>query len=144
MQFLIYAEIDMASVSLRNSIGSHLLRDDSWIKPTQVWVAIFSVLPDNSGSGGTEVSGGGYLRVQHGPSNAAWNTNGSGLFTNASSVQFASPTANWGTDLPGFGLYSSQTGGIFYGAAEFSSPITVNSGGPAPAFAAGDLSIIIT
>lgn len=136
----------MASITLRENIGNHLLRNATWNKPAAIYVAIFSVMPGDDGLGGTEVStvATGYGRVQHGPGDALWTSNGSGQFANAAAVQLPSPVGNWGSNLPGFGLYTAGSGGTFLGKGLFGSPITVVAGGPAPAFAAGDLIVTIT
>jgi hypothetical protein len=133
-----------ASNYLEEQIGTHLLRTGSWTKPAALYVALFTTLPAEAGTGGTEVSGAGYARVQHDPGDANWAapTGGNGLYSNVGAVQFGSPTANWGS-IAGFGLYDADTGGNYLLGALFASPVTVNAGDPAPAFATGQLTITI-
>lgn len=132
-----------ASDYLEVQIGTHLLRTASWTKPSTVFVALFTTIPNDDGTGGTEVSGTGYARIQHGPSDATWTApTTSGVFANIGVVQFGSPTANWGT-ITSFGLYSAVTGGNLLAKGALTGNVTVNSGDPAPAFADGALTVTI-
>lgn len=131
----------MASDYLETQVGTHLLRTGSFTKPSTIYVALFTVMPSEDGTGGTEVTGGSYARIQHGPSDATWAapTGGDGVFSNIGSIQFASPTANWGT-VVGFGLYDAiTTGNYLIGNTLTGGSVVVNNGDPAPAFGAGDL-----
>jgi hypothetical protein len=133
-----------ASNYLEEQIGTHLLRTGSWTKPAALYVALFTTLPAEDGTGGVEVSGTGYARVQHDAADANWTapTGGNGLYSNNGAVQFGSPTANWGS-IVGFGLYDASVAGNYLLGALFASPVTVNDGDPAPAFATGQLTITI-
>ena len=137
-----------ASDWLEGQIGTHLLRDGSWIKPTAVWVALYTVLPGEDGTGGTEVStvDTGYARIQHGPADDKWSApvSGSGEFSNIGVVQFPAPdeTENWGT-VVGFGLHSAVTGGDFYLRGAMDQNVSVSVGDPAPAYAEGALKVTI-
>lgn len=134
-----------ASNYLEGEIGKHLLRTGSWTKPSTLYVALFTVLPAEDGTGGTEVTGTGYARIQHGPSDATWAepVGGNGQFSNVGAIQFGSPTANWGT-VVGFGLYDAITGGNLLIYDTLAASVIVNSGDPAPAFGSGALIITIS
>ena len=56
-------------------------------------VALFTTAPDDDGTGGVEVSGGGYARVSH----SAWTSAANGLKSNSGEIDFGDPTADWGT-----------------------------------------------
>lgn len=131
-----------ASDYLEEQLGTHLLRTGSFTKPSTIYVALFTTLPDEDGTNGVEVNGAGYARVQHGPSDATWAApvGGDGVFSNVGSIQFGSPTANWGT-IVGFGLYDASTAGNLLIADTLSQSVIVSSGDPAPAFAEGALTI---
>ena len=135
-----------ASNYLEEQIGTHLLRTGSWTKPTAIWVALFTAMPTEAGTGGTEVSSSatGYGRAQLNPGNSNWSapTSGNGEFANLIAAQYGSPTALWG-DIVGFGLYDAETSGNYLIACLFTAPLTVDSGDPAPAFAAGQLIITV-
>ena len=122
---------------LEDQIITHLLRTGSWTKPTAIFVALFV--------GGTGVTGTGYARVQHGPSDATWTATsaGNGISRNASTIQFGSPTANWGT-ITVVKLFSASSGGNELATATLNTPLTVNSGDPAPAFPANSLSFTVS
>jgi hypothetical protein len=138
--------VSNASDYLEEQIGTHLLRSGSWTKPAAIWVALFTAMPDDDGTGGTEVSSSatGYGRVQLNPGNSNWSApnSGNGEFANLIAAQYGSPTALWG-DIVGFGLYDAETAGNYLIAGVFPEPITVDSGDPAPAFAAGQLVITV-
>lgn len=132
----------MASDYLEEQLGTHLLRTASFPKPTTIYVALFTVMPADDGTGGTEVTGGSYARVLHGPDDAKWAapTGGNGQFSNASAVTYATPTANWGT-VVGFGLYDASSAGQYLGGATLSASRTIASGDPAPNFPTGALKV---
>lgn len=133
-----------ASNYLEEQIGTHLLRTGSWTKPAGIYVALFTTLPGEDGTGGVEVSGGNYARVQHGPSDATWDgpTGGNGQFSNASAVIFGAPNADWG-NVVGFGLYDDATAGTYLTGAALSAARNIVSGDPAPNFPIGALKVTI-
>ena len=131
---------------LEVQIGTHLLRTSPWTKPTAVWVSLFTTIPADDGTGGTEVSiiSTGYGRVQHGPGDAQWSVpTGTGVFSNLGVVQFGSPIDTWGS-ITSIGLWSAATGGTLYAKGALGTNVQVNSGDPAPAFAAGAISVTIS
>lgn len=133
-----------ASNYLEEKIGTHLLRTGTWTKPAELWVALFTTMPAEDGTGGVEVSGTGYARIQRGPADEAWEAPaaGNGLYKNAEAIQFGAPTASWG-QIVGFGLYDAGTSGNYLLGNTFVAPVTVNNGDPAPAFAAQQLTITV-
>lgn len=132
-----------ATNALKLLIGNHLLRDDSWAKPTDIYVALYTTLPADDGTGGVEVTGGSYARVDVGPDNAAWNTpsGDDGTFSNASTVSFPDPTADWGNVI-GAGLLDASSGGTLLARANLASARNIFSGDPTPNFPAGSLKFI--
>jgi hypothetical protein len=133
-----------ASDYLETQVGTHLLRTGSWTKPSAIYVALYTVMPAEAGTGGTEVTGGDYARVEHGPSDATWAApvDGDGKFSNIGTVQFPAPSASWGAAV-GFGLLDASTAGNYLIGNSFASPVVISSGGPAPAFAEGELSVTV-
>lgn len=130
-----------ASDSLETAIGTHLLRSGSWTKPTNLYVALFTALPTDSG-GGTEVSGGSYARVACGPGDSYWTEQPPGTFQNANAVTFPNPTNDWNT-IVGFGLFTASSGGTLLVWGELSVSRLVLSGDLAPSFPAGNLVISV-
>jgi hypothetical protein len=129
-----------ASDYLETQISNHLLRTASWTKPSAIYVALFTAAPSDSG-GGTEVSGGSYARVQHGPSDATWAVS-NGVCTNTGVIQFASPTADWGT-ITHFGLFDASTAGNLLVWGALNTGLSIYNGNPAPFFNEGLLIITI-
>jgi hypothetical protein len=131
-----------ATNTLEELIGEHLLGTDTWTKPSAIYVGLFTVMPGDDGSGGTEVTGGSYARVQCGPGDAYWTNpaGGSGTYANAATIEFPTPSATWG-EILGFGLFSAATAGTLYISKAFAASVTVSNGDPAPGFAVGALTV---
>lgn len=127
---------------LENKLIDHLFRATSYTKPTTLAVALYTAAPGETG-GGTEVSGGSYARVSNNPSDTNWkgtqgNTTGAssgtgGQTSNAVSITFPAPTANWGV-ITHFAILDATSAGnlLIYGALTTSK--TVNNGDAAPSF----------
>ena len=134
-----------ASNTLEELIGDHLLRSATWSKPSAIYVGLFTTMPGEDGTGGIEVSGGSYARVQCGPGDSYWTapTAGNGVYTNAATIQFPLPTANWG-DVAGYGLFSAASSGTLYISKTFTAPVTISLGDPAPAFSIGAITVTVS
>jgi hypothetical protein len=137
---------------LENKLVDHIFRGRTYTAPTTIFIGLFTVAPSDSG-GGTEVTGGSYARVQHGPSDTTWEatqggtpaaaSSGTGGATqNAGTITFPVPTGNWG-QVVAIGIFDAVTGGnlLFYGT--LTNPKNVNTGDPAPFFPAGALDVVI-
>jgi hypothetical protein len=126
---------------LEGQLRAHIFRTDSFTKPTQLHIALFTAAPNDAG-GGTEVTGGSYARVARAPSDANWTAPDAtgGLTANAAAITFPAPTANWGT-VTHFAIFDASSGGnmLFHGA--LSASRVINNGDAAPEFAAGALTI---
>jgi hypothetical protein len=133
-----------ATDTLESLIGNHLLRTATWAKPAAIYVALFTTLPAEDGTGGVEVTGGNYARILRGPADADWTppVSGDGVFSNAAAIIFASPNANWGNVL-GAGIFDASTGGTLLARATLDTARNIVSGDPAPNFPAGALKFII-
>lgn len=127
---------------LKDKIGTHLFYTSSWTKPSTLWVALYTTIPNLAGVGGTEVSGGSYARVEYAPGDANWDYL-SNYFTNLQAVTFPSPSANWGT-IVGYGILDANTAGNLLFVDNLLSELIVNNGDPAPFFGIGRLKIGIT
>jgi hypothetical protein len=133
-----------------NKLIDHLFRTTTYT-PGTMYVGLFTAMPSDTG-GGTEVTGGSYARVAVTKGDAYWNgTHGTttgassgtgGTTSNAGSISFPTPSANWGT-IVGFGLFDASSAGnlLVYGALSVNK--TVNNGDPAPMFQAGTLQITV-
>lgn len=96
----------MADLSnyLENELLDHCLGTGSFTMPSQVYVALYTSAPTDSG-GGTQVSGGSYARqaVDFGAAS-------SGSASPTADVEFPTATANWGT-IVAVGLFDASTSG---------------------------------
>lgn len=111
--------------------------------PTNVYVALFTAMPTQAGTGGTEVSGTGYAR-QAIAAAAGWSTiSGTGPWSiaNAGTVNFGNAGSAWGTVL-GFGIYDASTAGNLLYVATFGSSVVISNGAPV-SFAAGAITISV-
>ncbi len=129
---------------LETAILDHVLRGVAFpALGTNTHVALFTADPTDAGSG-AEVTGGAYARVAVARATTAWaapaDNAGSQRTSNSGTITFPAPTANWGT-VTHWGLFDAATGGnlLYHGALTTSQ--TVTSGGSAPSFAAGALTI---
>lgn len=129
------------SAFLRQRIGGHLVRSETWAKPAGIWVALFTVAPDETG-GGLEAAGGGYSRVKHGPGDAFWSVPVNGVCGNVGMVRFGAPTTPWGI-VRAFALFGAATGGEFYGYGLI-PPLDIGPAGGAPYFLPGALRVRIS
>jgi hypothetical protein len=142
----------MAAMSdyLENKLVDHIFRGQSFSAPANVYVALLTAAPSDSG-GGTEVTGGNYARVTvaaslanfAGTQSAGSTTASSGTggqTSNNGAVTFPAPNANWGV-VTHFGIYDASTSGnlLFHGALGTSK--TINNGDAAPSFAIGALTV---
>lgn len=75
------------------------------LRSAAVYVALFTTLPDDAGSGGVEVSGGAYVRKQVTFAGAA-----NGQTSNTADLIWDQATADWGS-VVGFGIYDALVAG---------------------------------
>src|SRR3954464_8541704 len=74
--------------------------------PITPYMALFTTLPGEDGTGGVEVSGGGYARVN--VSSNYPTPSGTGTVTNSSDISFGTASANWG-NVKGIGIYTAAS-----------------------------------
>lgn len=92
-----------------------------------LYCALFTAMP-TAGGGGTEVSGSGYARIAVTVNTTNFAISTAALITNATVIDFGTPTgAGWGT-LVGAGWYSAASGGNLVSAGPFSPSRTGTPG----------------
>lgn len=114
-----------------SAISNYL--EDKWLRMLSggtaytapaTYVALFTVAPADDGTGGTEVSGGSYARVQvnqDGTTEPYWNTpvqsGGAGLIDNQGAITFPTASGDWG-EVVAVGIYDASTVGnlLYHGA----------------------------
>jgi hypothetical protein len=106
-----------------------------------LYAALFTSAPTDYG-GGVEVTGGSYARlaVARNTTNFPTSTTGTEAITCMATLNFVSPTADWGA-TGWFAWMSAATGGYIVYWAPLSSPVTILSGVP---FTLGPASITFT
>ena len=105
--------------------------------PSDIYVALSTADPTDSGGGLAEPSGGSYARIQTDEND--WGTAASGALSNAEDILSPVATANWGT-ITHFALFDAASGGnmLAHGALTASQAIGI---GDRLRFAAGDLDV---
>lgn len=121
---------------LENKILDHVFKGAVFTQPTNLYVALFTAGPSDSG-GGTEVNGGGYIRVNH----DTWDVASSGATQNTVAITFPKATASWGT-VTHVGIYDAVTGGnlIAWAALTISKAVGVDD---TAEFSAGAIDITL-
>ena len=120
----------------------------AYMPPATHYIALFSTMPADDGTGGVELSAGNYSRAGVARAGASWSAPAAGAgttrqITNAAPVDFGTPDADWapaGTPCVGFGVFDAATGGTYKGGAAFASSKILQAGDPV-SFPAGDLVI---
>ncbi len=93
--------------------------------PVTLWLALYTTTPTGA-SGGTEVTGGAYARVAI-TTATGFITDGTGKFTNAADIVFATSTLSWGT-VVGWALMDALTAGTRRAFGTFTTSQSVGSG----------------
>lgn len=111
-------------------------------RPTAIFLALYTAVSDAEAGTGTEVTGGGYARVDVSTAFTAPSTPG-GSGSNTAAITFAAPTANWGT-VTHFAILDASTGGNPVTALiPLAAARVINNGDAAPSFAAGALTLSV-
>jgi hypothetical protein len=122
---------------LENQVLDLLFGAQAYVPPGTWYVGLYTAMPNDDGTGGTECSGGGYARVAVTNNLANWPAASGGTKANANTIQFPTATLGWGT-VVGFGLFTASSGGTPQLADELTTPRPVLAGDD-PRFLAGEL-----
>jgi len=108
---------------LENELINHVLRNVPYTSPTQVFVGLFQVTPDDTG-GGTEVPTGGTAYIRQ---TITFDPPSNGTTQNNTDVTFPVATASWGT-VVAFALFDAVSGGnmLYYGLLTAPKTISTN------------------
>lgn len=107
--------------------------------PATLYIALFTVLPGEDGTGGTEVSGGSYARVALTNNTTNFPTVSDGNKKNGTIITFPTPTGSWGT-VVGMGVYDAASAGNLFYYSSLAASRAVASG-QVQRFAVGALQI---
>jgi len=106
---------------LETEILDHVFAGAAYTAPTTLYLALYTAAPSDTG-GGTEVSGGAYVRKS-----VAFTTTGDTTSNNAA-VEWPTASANWGT-VSHIGVFDSLSGSTNLMAyAELTTSKTISSG----------------
>lgn len=105
---------------LEAQLLNHVLRATPYSSPSAVYVALFTVAPTESG-GGTEVSGGSYVRQT-----VTFSAPAPDSVSNTADVTFPIATADWG-DVEAFALFDQPSSGNMLYFADLTAPRTINT-----------------
>ena len=110
---------------------------NAYTAPGTHYVALYTVAPTDTG-GGTEVSGGGYIRKAGSFTVSGTNPT---TATNSAAVEYPTATANYGT-VVAVGIFDASSSGNLMAYANLTASKTVSSG-DVFRFDAGDLDITL-
>lgn len=108
---------------VENKVLEHIVGKTSFTMPT-AYIALYTAAPTDAG-GGTEVSGGSYVRKTTAGSD--WATASGGSISNATILTFATPSGAWGT-VTHFALMDASTSGNQLGWGALTTPQVISSG----------------
>lgn len=95
---------------LENKLLDHVLGGGDFARPATIYVALFTVAPNDS-TGGTEASGNGYARASVPNDATHWPASSGGTKKNGTRIVFPQASGgNWGT-IVGAALYDAASGG---------------------------------
>jgi len=122
---------------LEDKVLDHVFGGTAYTAPSTLYVALYTVAPDDTG-GGTEVTGGGYARQT-----ATFTVSGTSptTATNAAAIEYPTATANYGT-VTSVGILDASSGGNLLAYADLDTSKVVSTG-DVFRFDAGDLDITL-
>lgn len=94
--------------------------------PATVYVALFTAAPNDAG-GGTEAAGGSYARVAVTNNTTNWGAASGSQKKNATTIQFPTATAGWGTATH-FAIMDAASGGSIIHHNALAAPLAVTTG----------------
>lgn len=113
-----------------NNILQTTLRGNSFPTPSNVYIALFTADPTDSGDTGNELGDSNYARqdaAQGGSIDTGWTSPSDGVSKNAKQVEFP-PISDAEVTITHFGLFDAQTGGnmLYHSALSTSKTLQVN------------------
>jgi len=105
---------------LETELLDHVFANNAFTSPSAVYVALFTAAPGEAG-GGTEVSGGSYVRRQ-GSFTVSGNT-----ATTSAAIEYPTATASYGT-VTHIGIFDASSGGNMLAYAALTASKTIASG----------------
>ncbi len=122
---------------LEDKVLEHVFGGNAYSAPSTLYVALYTVAPTDTG-GGTEVSGGAYVRKA-----STFNVSGTNPTTasNAGAVEYPTATANYGT-VVAVGIFDALSSGNLLAYANLTTSKVVSTG-DVFRFNTGDLDVTL-
>ena len=122
---------------LEDKVLEHVFGGNAYSAPSTLYVALYTSAPSDTG-GGTEVSGGGYVRKT-----ATFNVSGTNPTTasNTAAIEYPTATANYGT-VVAVGIFDASSSGNLLAYANLTTSKVVSTG-DVFRFNTGDLDITL-
>lgn len=116
----------------------HVLGNAAYSAPATVYIALYTATPSDAG-GGTEVSGGSYVRKSVANNATQWPAAAAGAKANGEIIEFVEASADWG-EIQAFGIHDAVTAGnmMYWGPI---SPFKTVLSGDTAKFPVGDINI---
>jgi len=114
---------------LENALLDHALGGPDYVRPANIWIALYLEAPNDAG-GGLEVSGGSYYRPQLPNDLSTWAAAIGGSKTNLVEVVFPLTSAAWGL-VVAYAIHDDPVAGNMLYWGEFDDPPTVGIGSTA-------------
>ena len=123
---------------LEDKVLEHVFGGNAYSAPSTLYVALYTSAPSDTG-GGTEVSGGGYVRKT-----STFNVSGTNPTTasNAGAIEYPTATANYGT-VVAVGIFDALSSGNLLAYANLTASKVVSTG-DVFRFNAGDLDVTLS
>ena len=122
---------------LEDKVLEHVFGGNAYTAPSTLYVALYTVAPTDTG-GGTEVSGGGYVRQS-----GAFTVSGTNPTTasNTAAIEYPTATANYGT-VVAVGIFDASSSGNLLAYANLTTSKVVSTG-DVFRFNTGDLDVTL-
>lgn len=122
---------------LEDKVLEHVFGGNAYTAPSTLYVALYTSAPSDTG-GGTEVSGGGYVRQT-----ATFTVSGTNPTTasNTGAIEYPTATANYGT-VTSVGIFDASSSGNLLAYANLTTSKVVSTG-DVFRFNAGDLDVTL-
>lgn len=121
--------------AFENKVLDHILKGTALSVPTNIYVALSTADPGESGGAIAEPSGNNYGRAQCN----TWDAAASRASANTSQINFAQASGSWGT-ISHWALYDAITGGNLIAYGSFTTPKVIGAG-HTPFIKAGELDV---
>lgn len=127
---------------LENELLDHVFGNASYAAPATLYLALYTVAPDDAGAGGTEVTGGAYARKAVTNNATNFPAAVAGAKANGVDLDWPEATASWGT-IVHVGILDAASAGNYLGGGALAANKTIGAGDTFR-IKAGDLDITLS